>query len=129
GSVRGLHAYAVRRGATGLLIGSTVEEAGFDAHPPLARIEDLLAFARRPFPGLPGVRPDAVWARPPPGPPDHLPLLGTPPRLSAVLAATGHFRNGILLAPWTAREIAARITGGAEQPASPFAPSRFLLAV
>lgn len=130
GSVRGVHAYAVRRGATGLLVGSTTEEAGFDAHPTLGGIEGLLSFARRTFPGLAGVHLDAVWAGLRPGTPDGLPLLGSLPGWSAVLAATGHFRNGILLAPWTAREIARQVAGGGtDEPASPFSPSRFLLAV
>lgn len=132
GSVRGLHAYAVRRGVTGLLVGSTMEEAGFDNHPTLAGTEDLLAFARRTFPGLAGARMDAVWSGLRPGTPDDLPLLGPLPGWSNVLAATGHFRNGILLAPWTAREIAAQVIGGADgdgQSLAPFSPSRFLLAV
>jgi glycine oxidase len=128
GSVRGVHAYAVRRGATGLLVGSTVEEAGFAAHPTLAGIEDLLAFARRTFPGLAGARLDAVWAGLRPGTPDDLPLLGPLPGWPAVLAATGHFRNGILLAPWTAREIARMaLDGGSGQPEPSFSPARFTL--
>jgi glycine oxidase len=126
GSVRGLHAYAVRRGATGLLVGSTTEEAGFDPHPTLAGAEDLLAFARRTFPGLAGARLEAVWAGLRPGTPDGLPILGPLPGWPAVLAATGHFRNGILLAPWTAREIARILTAGhAVEPTAPFAPGRF----
>jgi glycine oxidase len=132
GSVRGLHAYAVRRGATGLLVGSTMEEAGFDNHPTLAGIEKLLAFAGRTFPGLAAAHVEAVWSGLRPGTPDDLPLLGPLPGWPAVLAATGHFRNGILLAPWTAREIAGRLTGTggeADRLASPFSPSRFLLAV
>ena len=126
GSVRGLHAYVVRRGATGLLVGTTMEEAGFDPHPTLAGAEDLLTFARRTFPGLAGARLEAVWAGLRPGTPDGLPILGPLPGWPAVLAATGHFRNGILLAPWTAREIARMVaSGGVVEPASPFFPGRF----
>jgi len=126
GSVRGLHAYTVRRGATGLLVGSTMEEAGWNSHPTLAGAEGLLAFARRTFPGLAGARLEAVWAGLRPGTPDGLPILGPLPGWPAVLAATGHFRNGILLAPWTAREIARMVaSGGAVEPASPFDPGRF----
>jgi glycine oxidase len=129
GSVRGLHAYAVRRGLTGLLIGSTVEEAGFDAHPTLAGIEDLLSFARRTFPGLAGARLETVWAGLRPGTPDDLPILGPLPGWPAVLAATGHFRNGILRAPWTAREVVRMLgEGGTDAAVSPFSPARFTLA-
>jgi glycine oxidase len=125
GSVRGVHTYAVRRGLTGLLIGSTTEEAGFDAHPTLAGIEDLLAFARRTFPGLAGARLETVWAGLRPGTPDDLPILGPLPGWPAVLAATGHFRNGILLAPWTAREVVRMLEEGTDAAASPFSPARF----
>ena len=135
GSVRDVRsggAYAVRRGVTGLLLGSTVEEAGFDAHPTLAGIESLLAFARRAFPGLAGAHLETVWAGLRPGTPDDLPFLGPLPGWPAVLAATGHFRNGILLAPWTAREVVRMILDGAgpgigSDIRSPFSPARFLL--
>jgi glycine oxidase len=128
GCVRGGHGYAVRRGLTGLLVGSTVEEAGFDNHPTLGGIAEILAFAQRTFPALAGAHLETVWAGLRPGTPDDLPLLGPLPGWPAVLAATGHFRNGILLAPWTAREIARRIgEGGGVDPAFPFSPSRFLL--
>jgi glycine oxidase len=131
GSVRragGGGSYAVRRGVTGLLIGSTAEEAGFDAHPTLAGIEDLLKFARHTFPGLAGAHLETVWAGLRPGTPDDLPFLGPLSGWSAVLAATGHFRNGILLAPWTAREIVRMVLDGTGADGrSPFSPSRFLL--
>jgi len=134
GSVRGAGGgfYAVRRGLTGLLIGSTVEEAGFDVHPTLAGIEGLLAFARGAFPGLAGAHLETVWAGLRPGTPDDLPFLGPLSGWPAVLAATGHFRNGILLAPWTAREVVRMVLDGGPPDIdsdirSPFSPSRFLL--
>jgi glycine oxidase len=125
GSVRQGHFYAVRRGATGLLIGATVEEAGFDKHNTVEGVEDLLAFARRLFPGIGKNRLETVWAGLRPGTPDDLPILGGIPGWP-VLAATGHFRNGILLAPWTAREVArlAFAQGGGEIPE--LSPKRFL---
>jgi glycine oxidase len=125
GSVRQGHRYAVRRGATGLLIGSTAEEAGFDKHTSVEGVESLLAFARRLFPGIGEARLETIWAGLRPGTPDDLPILGRLPGWPA-LAATGHFRNGILLAPWTAREVArlALEEGGGEIP--DFSPKRFL---
>ena len=101
----GRHSYAVRRGATGLLVGSTLEEAGFDKHNTVEGVEDLLAFVRDLFPGIDHARLETVWAGLRPGTADDLPILGPLPGWP-VLAATGHYRNGILLAPWTAREVA-----------------------
>lgn len=125
GSVRGLHGYAVRRGMTALLVGATVEEAGFFSHPTVAGVESLLAFTRRALPGLDKARLETVWAGLRPGTPDDLPLVGFLPGWP-VLAATGHFRNGILLAPWTAREVARQAAGErASEEAAAFAPSRF----
>jgi glycine oxidase len=124
GSVRQGHFYAVRRGATGLLIGATVEEVGFDKHNTVEGVEDLLAFCRRLFPGISRNRLETVWAGLRPGTPDDLPLLGGIPGWP-VLAATGHFRNGILLAPWTAREVARlAFAEGGEIPE--LSPRRFL---
>lgn len=125
GSVRCGTSYAVRRGSTGLLIGSTLEEAGFAKHNTVAGVEDLLAFARRLLPGIGDARFETAWAGLRPGTADDLPILGTLPGWPAV-AATGHYRNGILLAPWTAGEV-ARLTlvpDEAELPA--FSPKRFL---
>jgi glycine oxidase len=110
--------YAVRRGATGLLVGSTVEEAGFDRHPTLGGIEGLLAFARRLVPGLNEARLESVWAGLRPGTPDGLPILGPVPGWPAILA-TGHYRNGILLAPWTARQVARIVLSGSLEGTDP----------
>jgi glycine oxidase len=103
--------YMVRRGESGLLVGSTVEEAGFDAHPTAAGIAGLLDLARRAYPALGGARFEAAWAGLRPGTPDDLPIVGWMPGWPA-LAATGHFRSGVLLAPWTAREIARLAAAG-----------------
>ncbi len=124
GSVRQGHTYAVRRGATGLLIGSTVEEAGFDKHNTVAGIGSLLDFARRLFPGLAAAHLETVWSGLRPGTPDDLPILGVLPDWP-VLVATGHFRNGILLAPWTAREVARLALSSREAEIPEFSPRRF----
>jgi glycine oxidase len=125
GSLRGLHEYAVRRGATGLLIGATVEEAGFASHNTAAGVESLLRFTRHALPGLDNARLETTWAGLRPGTPDGLPLIGPVPGWP-VLAATGHYRNGILLAPWTAREIARLAGSGDPEETGPFSPARFL---
>lgn len=124
GSVRQGATYAVRRGATGLLVGATVEEAGFDKHTTVEGVGGLLAFSHRLFPGLDRVRLESIWAGLRPGTPDGLPIVGRLPGWPAI-AATGHFRNGILLAPWTAREVARLALSPQEEEIPEFSPRRF----
>ncbi len=125
GIVRDRDEYAVRRGADGLLIGSTLEEVGFDANATGAGIRTLLDWARRLFPTLASAPIEAVWAGLRPATPDSMPLVGYLPGLP-VLVAAGHHRNGIVLTPWTAREVARLVAAGAGA-AGPaiFSPSRF----
>ena len=123
GAVREGRLYAVRRGERALLVGATVEEAGFAAQPTAEGTAALRAWTRRVLPGLAAVEPAAVWAGLRPGTPDGLPLVGPLPGWP-VLVATGHFRKGILLAPWTARAVAAMALGGAP-PEPAFLPERF----
>ena len=125
GSVRRGLSYAVRRGSTGLLVGSTLEEAGFDKHNTVEAVEDLLAFARRLLPGIGKARLETVWAGLRPGTTDDLPILGALPGWPAVVA-TGHYRHGVLLAPWTAREVARLAFAGDEAEIPAFSPKRFL---
>lgn len=128
GSLRLGHNYVVRRGASGLLVGATVEEAGFADHPTVAGIEELLAFARSLFPSLAGARVESIWAGLRPGSPDGRPILGRIPWAAGarVVAACGHYRNGILLAPWTGREIAAHLVDGRPiEEGALFSPERF----
>jgi glycine oxidase len=123
--------YLVRRGEAELVVGATVEEAGFRSHPTAAGIAGLLDLARQSYPALDEARFEAAWAGLRPGTPDDLPIVGMLPGWPA-LAATGHFRNGILLAPWTARQI-ARLAASAPSPAAAgdeeslaaFSPERF----
>jgi glycine oxidase len=121
GSVRGAAEYVVRRGAASLLVGSTVEDAGYAPWPTPEGLHRLLGFALDAFPGLAGPPVGASWAGLRPGTEDGLPLVGRLPGLP-VLAATGHFRNGLLLAPWTARRIADLAAGAADD--HPFSPAR-----
>jgi len=123
GIVRDREHYAVRRGEGSLLVGSTLEEAGFNAHVTEAGVRELLDWARRLFPALASAPIEAVWAGLRPATPDALPMIGSFPGLP-VLVATGHHRNGILLAPWTAREVARMVTAGAEG-REIFSPVRF----
>jgi len=126
GIVRGPGVYTVRRGATGLLVGATVEEAGFWKHSTVAGVGGLLTAVRRLLPGVKDHRLETFWAGLRPATPDGLPLLGPLPGWPGrrVLAATGHYRNGILLAPWTARQVADLVLEGGPGLLA-FSPSRF----
>lgn len=127
GVVRSGRLYAARRDRQSLLIGATVEDAGFETHTTADGQFELLAFCRRLFPGL-GKQPlRASWAGLRPATADGLPVLG---RLAdgPIWYATGHYRNGVLLAPWTASTIAAWMFGEAceQRFVDAFSPGRFL---
>jgi glycine oxidase len=77
-------------------------------------------------PGLRHGEVASAWAGLRPGSPDGLPVIGRLPGWENVYVATGHFRNGILLAPVTGKLIAQLIAGGeTEVPLGPFRPERF----
>lgn len=84
------------------LVGSTQEEVGFDARPTAAGVAGLLQSVARLTPGLMTATFSHVVVGLRPGSPDGLPLIGRLPEWSGVAVATGHFRNGVLLAPITA---------------------------
>ena len=113
GIVRRPSAYSVRRGAGSLLVGATVEpEAGFDTRTSVSGLGSLLDWTRATFPAL-GAKPiGTVWAGLRPGTPDQLPLLGPLADLPRVIVATGHYRNGVLLAPWTAEVLVETVSAG-----------------
>ncbi len=99
-----------------LMIGATVEDAGFDEHPTGAAAGQLFDAARALLPALEpgGIGDVRVGLRP--ATPDDLPVLGADPREPGVFHASGHYRNGILLAPITARLIADQIVDGRRDP-------------
>jgi glycine oxidase len=114
--------YAVPR-AGRLLIGATMQEAGFDTSLTEAARRDLWGRAQTLMPGLRDWTLAEHWAGLRPRSPDGLPLLG-PTAMPGVFLAGGQFRNGILFAPAIARMMADLILGqGAVIPA--FDPRRF----
>lgn len=117
--------YVVPRSDGRLLVGATVERTGFSKEVTAAGVADLLAAAIALVPSLAGARLTDAWAGLRPGTPDGLPLLGESPVRSLILA-TGHFRNGILLAPITALAIAEVVTGTGSRDLSAFSPERFV---
>ena len=121
--------YLVPRLDGRILVGSTMERAGYDAHPTVAGASSLLALARQVVPGLESATISALWAGLRPAAPDGLPVLGPAgaPWPSGLYFATGHYRNGVLLAPVTARLLAESITTGKTSiPLAPFAASRLI---
>lgn len=123
--IRSPEAYLIPRSDGRLLVGATVEEAGFDKRTDPATIQRLHQAALRLVPKLKDARILEDWAGLRPGTPDNLPILGetsTP----GYYTATGHFRDGILLAPITAQVMADAIEGRPPQfDLKPFSPLRF----
>jgi glycine oxidase len=120
--------YIVPRGSGKVLLGATVEDVGFDKTVSPSTIQQLLSLAVQYLPDLESAPIVESWAGLRPGTPDDLPILG-PTLMPGVFVATGHFRNGILLAPITARIMADVITG--KKPVldiAAFAISRFAFA-
>lgn len=106
-----------------MLVGATVEEAGFDRTLSPANANRLRSGAVRALPGLAGASVDEEWIGFRPGTPDGHPVLGWAPDVEGLLLATGHYRNGILLAPVTAALVADLLAGHPAPLAQAFAPS------
>jgi glycine oxidase len=116
--------YLVPRRDGRLLVGSTMEEVGFSVRVTAAAVSRLLGDAIRVAPGLAEAEVRGFRAALRPASPDGLPVLGRDPDVEGLIYATGHFRNGILLAPETAEQVAAMaLDGQAGDPA--FASDRF----
>jgi glycine oxidase len=123
--IRSPKAYLIPRSDGRLLVGATVEEAGFDKRTDLATIQRLHKAAIELVPKLADAKILESWAGLRPGTPDALPILGetsTP----GYYVATGHFRDGILLAPVTAEVMTAVMEDRTpEFDLTAFSPARF----
>ena len=123
--IRSPKAYLIPRSDGRLLVGATVEEAGFDKRTDPATIQRLHHAALELVPQLRDAKILEDWAGLRPGTPDALPILGAT-ETPGYFVATGHFRDGILLAPITAQLMAAVIEGRTpEHDLSAFSPARF----
>ena len=87
--------YLVPRADGRVLVGSTEEDAGYDARPTAEAISDLLAFAAEMIPSLAGAAVERCWAGLRPGSPDGLPFLGRAPDCPNLFVAAGRFRPSI----------------------------------
>jgi glycine oxidase len=102
--------YLVPREDGRLVVGATVEERGFDTAVTAGGVLELLREAYRLLPEVAEMELSGAVAGLRPGTPDNLPLIGRG-AIDGLLLATGHFRNGILLAPLSGLAVAALLAG------------------
>lgn len=118
--------YVVPRFDGRVLVGSTVEDVGFDKSTASAAIAELVERARRLVPALRNAEVHAQWAGLRPATPDGLPILGAVTGVSNAYMAGGHFRAGLHLAPATAELLCDVIEGHTLDPIyDDFATGRF----
>jgi glycine oxidase len=108
--VRAPGVYFVPRSDGRLVVGSTLEDAGFDKRVETDVIQRLHQAAIDLVPALQSARLHEAWAGLRPGTQDEQPILGET-ATQGYFAATGHYRDGILLAPITAKLMAQVILG------------------
>ncbi len=118
--------YLVPKDDGRLVIGATNEEMDFDTRLTAGGLFELLRGTWEAVPGIYDLPVLETWTGLRPGSRDNAPILGKT-SVENLIMATGHYRNGILLTPVTAREIASLIlTGGNSETIAPFELSRFL---
>lgn len=119
--------YLVPRVNGEILVGSSLEWVGFVKHVTAEQIHAFLQAAIRLVPRLGHLAIKATWAGFRPWAADERPVIGPWPGIDGLFVATAHFRNGILLAPITARLMKELIVDGTVSPdLTPFLPDRFL---
>jgi len=124
--VRTPRCYLVARGDGRVVLGATVEEQGFDIAVTVDGVYRLLEAAWEALPEVGELELVAAHAGLRPGTPDNTPLVG-PGELEGLIWATGHWRNGVLLAPLTAEAVAGLLAGEPlPEELAPLAPGRFV---
>ncbi len=123
--VFGAGGYVVTRPYGRVLCGSTMERVGFERGITFGGIADVIDKATRIAPALRSAAIEDHWSSFRPGTPDGLPLVGES-GIEGLFLASGHYRNGILLAPLTAELIADAMAGKpVSREAQALSPSRF----
>jgi glycine oxidase len=123
--LRSARGYLVPRADGRIVAGSTLEDAGFEKMVTPEGVRQIMSAAVELVPALADAEVVETWAGLRPGTPDDLPILGTT-GIEGLLVATGHYRNGILLAPVTAKLVGAWISGDSVVvDARAFSPLRF----
>ena len=115
--------YLVPRGDGRYVLGATSEERGFDTAVTAGGLHELLRDAGELVPGVLELEIEEHIAGLRPGTPDNAPIIGRSPADPRIVWATGHYRNGVLLAPVTADLVVAELTGEPVEHA--FGPERF----
>jgi glycine oxidase len=122
----GPRGYLVPRYSGTTLAGSTMEMVGFDTATTPEGLAKVQSAAEEIAPGLAAAKIVSEWAGLRPITPDMLPIIGPDPENERIIYATGHSRNGILLAPLTGETVAALAVGEhSRHDLSQFRPGRF----
>ena len=120
--------YLVPRDNSDLIIGATEEEMGFDKSLTAGGIYNLLKKAREILPGIEDLPIVESWSGLRPTTRDEAPIIGPSKKIKGLIYATGHHRNGILLAPLTSNVIKNYyLNGKIESDFSNFRPGRFII--
>ncbi len=124
--VRTPDVYIVPRADGELVVGASMEEQGFDERPTAGGVYDLLREARRVLPGIAELELTECGVGFRPALRDHLPAIGNVDG-AGLFVASGHFRNGVELAPITAWLLADLMCDGRlDALLEPFSPGRFI---
>ena len=124
--VWGPKGYVVPKPNGFVFVGATVEEVGYRKGTTKRGLASLRRMANALVPAFSYATHVDAWAALRPGSADSLPILGAVPGWEGLWVATGHFRNGILLAPITGQLMARSLLEGKQAEAlSPFSPARF----
>jgi glycine oxidase len=123
--VRTPRCYLFARGDGRVVLGATVEEQGFDTTLTAGGVYRLLEAAWEVFPEVEEMELAGARVGLRPGSPDNAPVIG-PDGPEGLVWATGHYRNGVLLAPLTARAVAGLLADGTvPEELAPLSPARF----
>ncbi|MGH2574623.1 MAG: glycine oxidase ThiO [Ignavibacteria bacterium] len=124
-ALRNDNVYLVPKNDGRLVIGATVEEAGFDTKPTAGAVKDLLEDAWQAVPAIHDLKIESVDVGLRPGSRDSAPIIGDT-EIEGLYFATGHYRSGVLLAPVTAYELSEWIiSSNPSEVLKPFQLSRF----
>ena len=125
-TIFGNDVYIVPKANGELVIGATEKEHQWDSGVTAGAVYQLLSRAAYYLPCVKDLKISRMWASVRPGTPDKLPLIGWMETIDHCIVAAGHFRNGILLSPWTGQVVSNLILGEKAEDLTPFSPRRFI---
>ena len=118
--------YLIPRLSGVVIAGATTEHVGYDKAITAGGIYSIVENAVEIMPQVKDLKIKETWAGLRPGSSDELPILGNDPKITGLVYATGHYRNGILLTPLTAQAISQLVLRGASEfNLQAFSPERF----